>query len=153
MPVFGDILPKLDRLSQDCERLETHRQLSREAFLANPTVQGDTCYLLLTTMQGALNVGDALLKALGLSRPAEEIGLFALLVEEEVLTEACVAQLTAMWGLCHLLSEQYEEIDPQWIYQTLQVNLAGLDQFVQYTRTFINDWQEGRRGQSLAKSS
>ncbi len=151
MPAFDEILPKLDRLSQDCERLQAHRQLSREEFLANPTVQGDTCYLLLTTLQGALNIGGALLNALGLTRPAEETGVFTLLAQEEVLPEACVSQLTAMWGLCRMLSDQYQEIDPQWIYQTLQVNLAGLNQFVQHTRAFIDQWPGGQWEQRRAR--
>jgi uncharacterized protein YutE (UPF0331/DUF86 family) len=121
---------KLELLRKDCARLETYRQLSVEEFLANSEFQSDTCYLLFTVCQGALNIGMELLDVEGQPRPSDEAAVFALLGEEEVLSETCVSQLTAMERLCDSLSQQYEEIDPRWVYQTLQVNLDGLNLFV-----------------------
>jgi uncharacterized protein YutE (UPF0331/DUF86 family) len=138
MSVMHDISTKLERLRKDCRQLETHRQLSLEEFSGNPAVQDDACYLLFTTLQGALDIGTGLLGVLGLPRPDDEAGVFTLLAEEEVLSQVCVSQLTAMQRLCNSLSQQYEEIDPQWVYQTLQVNLVGLNQFAQQVQAFLD---------------
>ena len=137
MPAAHDIPGKLERLRRDCERLEGQRQLSRAAFLASPAVQEETGYLLLTACQRALEIGSGLLGIVGLPEPEDEAGALGLLAENEVLSQECVAQLTAMQGLCHALAQQYEEIDPQWVYQTLQVNLAGLEQFVGEVEAFL----------------
>jgi len=137
MPVVIDIPSRLERLTRDCQRLESYRQLSLEEFLANPAAQDDTAYLLCTTYQNALDIATGLLSRLRLPRPAAEVNPFALLAEEEVLSEGCVAQLNAMQGLCNAISRQYGEIDPQWIFQTLQVNLAGLNQFGEQVQTFL----------------
>jgi uncharacterized protein YutE (UPF0331/DUF86 family) len=137
MPVVIDIPSRLQRLTRDCQRLESYCQLSLEEFLANPAVQDDTAYLLCTTFQSALDIATGLLSRLSLPRPAVETHAFALLATKEVLSEGCVAQLNAMQGLCDALSQQYGEIDPQWIYQTLQVNLAGLSQFVEQVQAFL----------------
>jgi uncharacterized protein YutE (UPF0331/DUF86 family) len=137
MPIVIDISSRLERLTRDCQRLESYRQLNLEEFLANSAVQDDTAYLFCTTYQNALDIAIGLLSRLRLPRPVAEVNSFALLAEEEVLSESCVAQLNAMQGLCDALSQQYGEIDPQWIYQTLQVNLAGLNQFGQQVQAFL----------------
>lgn len=138
MSALGGISSRLQRLEKDCEQLETRRQLSLDEFLQNPAVQNDTCYLLFTTCQAALDIGTQLLGTLGQPKPDSEAEVFALLAEEEVLSETCVSQLTAMQGLCDSLSQQYEEIDPQWVYQTLQVNLDGLNLFAEQVQAYLD---------------
>jgi uncharacterized protein YutE (UPF0331/DUF86 family) len=138
MSAAGDITSKLERLRRNSQRLEMHRNLSLEKFLDNPAVQDDTCYLLFTTCEGALEIGAELLMAVGQPKPRGVADVFALLAEEEVLSETCVSQFTAMQGLCDALSQQYAEIDPQWVYQTLQVNLIGLNQFAEQVRAFLD---------------
>lgn len=129
MSAAHDIPNQLERLRRDNEGLERHCQLSREAFLESPAVQDEAGYLLLTACQRATEIGSGLLSRAGLPKAEGAAGVFTALAEGEVLSQECVAQLTAMQGLCDALVDQYEEIDPQWIYQTLQVNLAGLNQF------------------------
>jgi uncharacterized protein YutE (UPF0331/DUF86 family) len=118
--------------------LETHRELSLEEFLSSNTVQEETCYLLFSTCQGALDIATELLQAVGKPTPGDEDDIFAQLGAEEIVSQNCVSQLTAMQGLCTSISQQYEVIDPQWVYQTLQVNLAGLNQFAQQVQTYLN---------------
>jgi uncharacterized protein YutE (UPF0331/DUF86 family) len=137
MPVVIDIPSRLQRLTRDCQRLESYREFSLEEFLANLSAQDDTAYLLCTTYQSALDIAAGLLSRLSPPRPAAQVNPFALLAEGEVLSDGCVAQLNAMQGLCNALSQQYGEIDPQWIYQTLQVNLAGLNQFGEQVQAFL----------------
>jgi uncharacterized protein YutE (UPF0331/DUF86 family) len=138
MSIVSDLPSKLERLSQECQRLQDHRRLSLEEFLASPTIQGDTCYLLITTFRGALDIATGLLDTLGSPQPDDEAGIFARLAEKEVLSQVCVSQLTAMQGLCTSIFQQYEEIDPQWVYQTLQVNLDGLNEFVAQVRAYLD---------------
>jgi uncharacterized protein YutE (UPF0331/DUF86 family) len=138
MSAKSDILFKLERLNRDCAQLNTYRHQSLEEFLANPTAQTDTCYLLFTTCQGALDIGTDVLGIQGLRRPQDEAAVFSLLAEQEVLSETCVSQLTAMQGLCDSLSQQYEEIDPRWVYQTLQVSLVGLNLFREQVQTYVD---------------
>ena len=100
MCAASDISSQLERLEKDCQQLENYRKLSLEEFLENPTVQNDTCYLLCTSCQGALEIGSETLRARGLIGPASEAQVFSRLGEEKVLSEACVSQLNAMQGLC-----------------------------------------------------
>jgi uncharacterized protein YutE (UPF0331/DUF86 family) len=130
MSAVGGISPKLKQLEKDCARLETYRLLSPQEFQDHRAAQEDTAYLLFTSCQAALDIGAALIEGLGLPEPHSETEVFTRLAEEEVLSEGCVSQLTAMHGLCDALSQQYEEIDPRWVYQTLQVNLDGINLFV-----------------------
>jgi uncharacterized protein YutE (UPF0331/DUF86 family) len=138
MSIASDLPSKLERLSKECQRLEAHRQLSLKEFLASPTIQGDTCYLLITTFRGALDIATGLLDDLGLPQASDEADVLALLAEKEVLSQICVSQLTAMQGLCTSLFQHYEEIDPQWVFQTLQVNLVGLNQFVAQVQAYLD---------------
>ncbi len=138
MSIARDLPSKLVRLRKDCERLEAHRRLSLEEFLGKPTVQGDSCYLLITTFRGALDVGSGLIETLGLPQPSDEAGVLALLAEQEVLSQTCVSQLTAMQRLCTSIVQDYEEINPQWVYQTLQVNLVGLNEFLSQVQTYLD---------------
>ena len=138
MSVARDLSSKLERLRKDCQQLEIHRRLSLDEFLENRAIQSDISYLLLTTFQNALDIGSELLEILHLPQPDDEAGVFAMLAGEEILSQVCVSQLTAMQGLCRFLSQQYGEIDPQWIYQTVQVNLVGLNQYAQQVQTHLD---------------
>ncbi len=138
MSAVRGIAPKLEQLEKERERLEGYRQTSLEGFLEDPSKQEDTVYLLFTTCQRALEIGSQLLDDLGSPIPESETAVFARLADEEVLSELCVSQLRAMHGLCDTLSEQYDEIDPRWVYQTLQVNLDGLSLFVRQVQAYMD---------------
>jgi uncharacterized protein YutE (UPF0331/DUF86 family) len=138
MSAPSDISSKLEHLGRDCARLETHRQLSLQEFLADTTIQEETCYLLFTAYQNALDIAARLLDVVDLPEPDRAANAFTLLGAEEVLTETCVSQLTAMDGLCTSISQQYEKIDPQWVYQALQVNLTGLNEFARQVRAYLD---------------
>jgi uncharacterized protein YutE (UPF0331/DUF86 family) len=138
MSAAHDLANKLKRLRQDCARLETHRELSLEEFLGSSTIQEETCYLLFTACQSALDIAAELLQTGGKPRPGDGDDVFAQLGAEEIVSENCVSQLIAMQGLCTSISQQYEDIDPQWVYQALQVNLAGLNQFAQQVQTYLD---------------
>jgi hypothetical protein len=42
-----------------------------------------------------------------------------------------------MQGLCDSLSRQVEDLDPRWVYQTLQTNLDGLNLFVGQVQEYM----------------
>ena len=138
MSIAHDLPSKLERLNKECQRLQAHRRLGLEEFLASPTIQGDTCYLLITTFRGALDIATGLLDTLGSPQPGDEASILARLADKEVLSQACVSQLTAMQRLCTSIFQQYEEIDPQWVFQTLQVNLDGLNEFVVQVQAYLD---------------
>ena len=137
MSSVSGISPKLKQLEKDCARLEAYRLLSPQEFEDNRSAQEDTAYLLFTSCQAALDVAAELIEGLGLPEPRTETEVLTRLAAEEVLSEGCVSQLTAMHGLCDALSQQYDEIDPRWVYQTLQVNLDGINLFVAQVRTHL----------------
>jgi uncharacterized protein YutE (UPF0331/DUF86 family) len=138
MSAVRGIAPKLEQLAKECGRLESYRQTSLEGFLEDPSKQEDTVYLFFTTCQWALEIGTEILDDLGSPPPRGETEIFSHLADEEVLSEVCVSQLRAMHGLCDALSEQYDEIDPRWVYQTLQVNLDGLSLFVRQVQAYLD---------------
>jgi uncharacterized protein YutE (UPF0331/DUF86 family) len=129
---------KLNQLKKDCDQLNTYGQISLDEFLANPNIQDETCYLLLTVFQDVQDIGNELLDDLDLARSGSASDVLTLLGEEEILSDVCVSQLKALQGLCTSLGQRRGEIDPQWIYQALQVNLAGLEQFADQVRTFLD---------------
>lgn len=137
MSARDGIQAKLERLKRNCAQLETCRQLNLESFLEDPTAQNQACYLLFTACQGALDIGTDLLSMQGLPKPDHEAAALAQLAEQDVCSETCVSQLTAMQGLCDSLSRQVEDIDPRWVYQTLQTNLDGLNLFVGQVQEFM----------------
>jgi uncharacterized protein YutE (UPF0331/DUF86 family) len=138
MSTTGKLSSKLDRLRKDCGRLEQHRQLSLEEFLADVSAQDQVCYLLFTTYENARELADGLIGLRGLPKPTDEADIFAFLGEQDVLSDTCVAQLNAMEGLCTSLSEDYEDIDPEWVYQALQINLSGLYQFAEQVQAYLD---------------
>jgi len=138
MSTSDELSSKLERLRKDCGQLETHRQLSLAEFLINVSVQEEVCYLLFTTYKNAREIAGGLLGLRGLPKPTDDTNIFAFLGEQDVLSETCVSQLIAMEGLCTSLSEHYEDIDPQWVYQALQINLAGLYQFTEQIQAYLD---------------
>lgn len=138
MSTISALSSKLERLRKDCAQLEAHRQLSLAEFLIDVHVQDEACYLLFTTYRNAREIADGLLGLQGLPKPTDDANIFAFLGEQDVLSDTCASQLVAMEGFCTSLSEDYEDIDPQWVYQALQINLAGLYQFIQQVQTYLD---------------
>lgn len=138
MSTTGKLSSKLDRLRKDCARLEQHQQLSLKEFLSNVSAQDQVCYLLFTTYENACEIADGLVGLRGLPKPVGEANTFDFLGEQDVLSDTSVSQLNAMEGLCTSLSEDYGDIDPEWVYQALQTNLAGLYQFVEQVQAHLD---------------
>jgi uncharacterized protein YutE (UPF0331/DUF86 family) len=138
MSTVSKLSSKLERLRRDCEQLEQHRQLNLEEFLVDVSAQDQVCYLLFTTYENTREIADGLLGLRGLPRPASDADIFAFLGEQDVLSDTCVAQLNAMEGLCTSLSEDFGNIDPEWVYQALQINLAGLYQFAEQIQAYLD---------------
>ncbi len=144
MPDFQGIWPKLERLWEDRERLESYRQLTREEFLSDPTIQGATCYLFLTAIQGCIDIGAQLIATLGLRKPVDSADVFTVLREEGILSQDLTQRLMAMVRFRNILVHKYRLVDLDKVYDNLQDDLGDFDQFAGQVVTFIEQQEKGQ---------
>ncbi|MGQ9626375.1 MAG: type VII toxin-antitoxin system HepT family RNase toxin [Anaerolineae bacterium] len=128
---------KLERLQEDLERLESHRQLTREEFLGNDIIKYATCYLFLRAIQGCLDIGAELIALLGLRKPQNNAEIFLILGEESILPQDFIKRLVNMVGFRNILVHEYWLVDFDKVYDNLQNNLRDFPLFAQGIIAFL----------------
>jgi len=111
--------------------------LSREAFLANLAIQGDTCYLFLTAIQGCIDIGAELIAILGLRKPTSNADIFTVLAEEGIVPQDLLPRLWAMIRFRNILAHKYRQVDFSMVYKTLQGSLGDFGRFADHVVRFI----------------
>jgi uncharacterized protein YutE (UPF0331/DUF86 family) len=131
------VCSKLAQLRERQQLLEQLAAESREAFLADPIRRGATERALQVSIEVCLDIGQHLIAALGLRRPAAFREVFAILGQAAVISADFAARLEQMAGFRNRLVHGYATIDPQQVYAFLQNDRRDFDEFAQAIAVFV----------------
>ena len=138
-----DILRKLERLSNEREKLEAARRLSREEFKMTDLVQDAACYSLIVAIQACIDIASHIVAALGLRKPSGSRDLFAVLAEQGILSRELVSDMEGMVGFRNILTHEYWIVDFDRVYDGLQTDLQDFDQFREQILAFLDKQEDG----------
>lgn len=105
--------------------------------MANLAIQGDTCYLFLTAIQGCIDIGAELVAILGLRKPTSNADVFTVLAEEGIVPQDLLPQLWAMIRFRNILAHKYRAVDFSLVYETLQSSLGDFSRFAEHVVRYI----------------
>lgn len=137
-----NILSKLERLSNEREKLEASRRLSREEFKTTPLVQDATCYSFIVAIQACIDIASHIVAALGLRKPTASRDLFTILAEEGILPQELVSDMEGMVGFRNILTHEYWGVDFDRVYDSLQEDLQQFDRFRDHILAFLDAQKE-----------
>lgn len=99
-------------------------------FVGDPLTYGNAERYLQLAIQAVLDVSHHVVADLGEAIPADNKGLFAVLVRRKVISPALAKKLVAMAGFRNILVHEYLEIDRKRVYRSLGSDLRDFEAFV-----------------------
>jgi uncharacterized protein YutE (UPF0331/DUF86 family) len=135
-------LSKLERLSNEREKLEATRRLSRDEFRTTPLVQDATCYSFIVAIQACIDIASHIVAALGLRKPTTSRDLFVILAEEGILPEGLVSEMEGTVGFRNILTHEYWIVDVDRVYDSLHHELSQFDEFREHILVFLEAQEE-----------
>lgn len=91
---------------------------SESVFVADPLTYGNAERYLQLAIQAVLDVSHHLVADFGEAIPADNRGLFAVLVRRKVVSTGLAKKLVAMAGFRNILVHEYLEIDRRRVYKS-----------------------------------
>jgi uncharacterized protein YutE (UPF0331/DUF86 family) len=103
---------------------------SESVFVADPLTYGNAERYLQLAVQAVLDVSHHVAADFGEAIPADNQGLFAVLVRRKVISPGLAKKLVAMAGFRNILVHEYLEIDRKRVYKSLGTDLKDFEAFV-----------------------
>lgn len=128
---------KFDSIRKMLMMLEENRKLSLEEFLRQPQCQLATEHELFIAIQSLLDVASHILADRGIRDIADYRDAILKLGREKILPLHFAESIANMAGFRNRLIHEYEDIDPQKIYEFLQNRLDDFDEFMRCVRDHL----------------
>jgi uncharacterized protein YutE (UPF0331/DUF86 family) len=113
------------------ERLREKQALSKEQFLSDPTSQAAVAHWIQQAVESCVKLGLAFITEKKLKSTGSYKGVFLTLHRHGFLTETLKDRLTTLAAFRNLLVHVYWDVDPEKVYQSLQENLADIEEFAE----------------------
>jgi uncharacterized protein YutE (UPF0331/DUF86 family) len=121
---------KLETLRDYLQKLEDLKSLDRETFLIDHHNFGLAEHYLQLSIEIVLDVCRHLVVALNAKTPEDSRGLFKILAEYGVLTDAFSKKNQNMAAFRNRLVHEYSEVDHEKVYDYLQDYFGELEKFI-----------------------
>lgn len=131
------IKTRLDKLEEALRVLEKLRQIPYEDFAADPIKYLAAQHALQIAIEACLDIGQHLIAALGLERPASYKDTFLILGKEGILTSAFAQRIVPMARFRNRLVHLYWEVDLHEIYKIIQEDLDDLREFARQILKYL----------------
>ena len=112
---------KLEEISRYLGELEPVLQLSHKEFKASYKDMRTAERDFQLIVDAAVDINTHVLLSLGLPPPEKNYDSFVLLGKHSVLSEKIAKELAPSAGLRNKLVHEYDEIDPECLYQSLKI--------------------------------
>ena len=131
------MLPRIDGIQRDVEKLRALGALSLEAFATEDSfVKGQ--FYLRQALEGVFHIGSHILSRLPAGRPTEykeiAVKLGALGVVDKTFADT---QLKQIAGYRNRLTHFYADITPRELHAILRNHLGDIEQFLQAIRALL----------------
>lgn len=128
---------KLNKLEGALKLLERYKNLSKEDFLIDFTINSAAMYNLILGIEIIIDIGGHILNEVYQVRPQEYKEVIKMLGEYEIVPEAFSKENIDMAKFRNFIIHQYGEIDMKEIYQHLQKTPDIFRKFVKYYLKFL----------------
>lgn len=120
------------------ERLEELRQLSHEAFTADPHKVGSAKYSLIVAVEGAVDLCNHLIAKNGFRTPEDYADTFGVMAERGAFAADFTADLIQMARFRNRLVHLYWDIDDAEIYRIITTRIDDVRRFLKEFGAFIS---------------
>lgn len=131
---YNKIISKLQCLDEYIDYLKELQKVNKKSFLNDYHFFGLAEHYLHLSIEALLDVSKLIVIGFGLPRPEEQRDIMRVLHEKKVISEKLYSRLSGITGFRNILVHEYEKIDKEIIYVSLQKNI---DQFVQFKKDIM----------------
>ena len=125
------IIPRLDGIARDVEKLTGYAQRGLSAVKANDEIFSLCQFYLHRALEGVFHIGEHILSRLNGGRATEYKEIARLLGEKGIVDKKFAdTQLKAMAGYRNRLTHFYADITPEEIFSLLSKNLDDFHTFL-----------------------
>lgn len=134
------ILPRLDGISRDIERLRKFGEQPFEEFKTNDDNFSLTKFHLRQALEGVFHIGEHILSRINGGRATEYKEIAKKLGEYKVVDlEFAQTKLVQMAGYRNRLTHFYSDITPTEMYEIIKNDLGDIETFMQYVKELLEN--------------
>ena len=118
-------------------KLSLLASIDKNAFLADFTKASSAKYLLLESIEACLDIANHIISSEKYRTPKDYADMFAVLVENNVISGDSLEPLTKMAEFRNRLVHIYWDVPDETIYHLLKKNLGDFDSFARQIPSFL----------------
>lgn len=134
---YNKIIAKLQALDEYIRYLRELQKVNRKSFLRDYHFFGLAEHYLHLSIEVLLDVAKLLIVIYKLPRPEEPRDVFRVLYEKKIINEKLFQKLHGIAGFRNILVHEYEKVDKEIIYQSLQKQMSQFQEFKKQVLKFL----------------
>jgi uncharacterized protein YutE (UPF0331/DUF86 family) len=131
MVVRDVIASKVEVVEDRVRRLRLYgKGLTFDSYLSDTKTKDAVERNLQVALQACIDIGKIIVKAEGYRQPEDNKGVFVVLAENRIITDASLSFLLPMAGTRNVLVHGYDKVDDATVFGVVQKRLSELEQFL-----------------------
>lgn len=125
------VCAKMAVVEDRVRRLRVYGQgLSFDAYLSDAKTKDAVERNLQVALQACIDMGKIIIRAEKFRHPEDNKGVFVVLAENRVISDASLSFLLPMAGTRNVLVHGYDKVDDAMVYGVIQRRLSDLERFL-----------------------
>lgn len=134
---YNKIIAKLQALDEYLRYLLELQKVNKKSFVLDYHFFGLAEHYLHLSIEVLLDVSKLLIVIYKLPRPEEPRDAFRVLYEKKIINEKLFQKLRGIAGFRNILVHEYEKVDKEIIYQSLQSRMSQFQEFKKQALRFL----------------
>ncbi|MDA2935781.1 DUF86 domain-containing protein [Patescibacteria group bacterium AH-259-L05] len=128
---------KISSVEKYLSILNSFKKYSVEEIKQNITIKGSLERYLYLAVQATIDLAEAVISLKKFRKPTTLSENFYILNEEKIISNKLTEQLAKMTGFRNIIAHDYEQIDYDIVYDTLQNRLKDIKKFISLIKNKI----------------
>jgi uncharacterized protein YutE (UPF0331/DUF86 family)/predicted nucleotidyltransferase len=137
---------RLEYIRSTLARLNRHRGLSLEEFLADEDGYRASLYDLQTCLEAIADIGNQIIAAMALRKPRDRRDIMAVLAKAGVIPKPLGERLGKAQAMRNIIVHGYLDIVLDEVYKVIQEGLGDIEEFCRDVISYVDRVTEGRQG-------
>jgi uncharacterized protein YutE (UPF0331/DUF86 family) len=137
---------RLEYIRSTLARLNRHRGLPLEEFLADEDGYRASLYDLQTCLEAIADIGNHIIAAMALRKPRDRRDIMAVLAEAGVIPKPLGERLGKAQAMRNIIVHGYLDIVLDEVYKAIQEDLGDIEEFCRDVIGYVDRVTEGREG-------